>query len=177
MFVFVSFSFAANSENATTSYMLETEDYIIYYGTLQFTTGATDNHCSKAFWIGSCSTKDKEAVIQVWCSAIANIDINVFIEGSNSLVDSTFASNKTDTLFDDVNSATPVYSYIGWAYVAGAGHIPVVDAVGSCNYIRIKGDGQTSSPAGSILSYRIKLPKKTGAKLHRAGGVFSTTSP
>lgn len=176
-FVFASFSFAADSKNATTSYMSEDEQYIVYYGTIQFTAGATDNHYSKAFSIGNCSTKDKEAVIQVWCDGVGAVDINVFIQGSNSLLDSTFATNRTDTVFDDVNSATPVYSYVGWAYVAGSTTVPVVDAVGSCQYIRVMGDGQTSSPATSVLSYRIKLPKKTGAKKHRAGAVLSTTSP
>lgn len=147
---------AANSSNNTVSFF-EGEDFILYYGTIAFSSDSTANHFTKAMDISECN--NEIGGLQVVCSNVTGTeDVNVTLQYSNYL--SYFHPSVTDSI-DNVAIAAKI------------------DSVGAdpnfykTRYMRLKADGQAGNPAATVLSYYILLDKKARAP-RKCAAVYST---
>jgi len=147
---------AANSSNNAVSFF-EGEDFILYYGTLAFSSDSTANHFTKAMDISECN--NEIGGLQVVCSNVAGTeDVNVTLQYSNYL--SYFHPSVIDSI-DNVNTTAKI------------------DSVGDdpnffkTRYMRLKADGQSGNPAATVLSYYILLDKKARAP-RKCAAVYTT---
>lgn len=144
-------------------------DRVMLSGTLKNVTTPTDNAFSRAYDLSG--TTPVGGVIQVWGRNIASRDVNVFLQGSSSLYDTTFASYTTRQELDDVDASgnAPVLIPAEYdtlrAQGSGSGdfdYTPYPDAAFMGRYLRIQADGQTGNPAGSETYFIITLRKVPG---------------
>ena len=154
------FALADVKNKATTSY--QEDAYNVYwYGAISFSTSdSTNDIWTKAFWIGDNDLANRDGSIQVWGNAASGIDVNVYVEGSNSLYDASFVADRVDTLLDAVGSATPKLALLGKAAITTSGTTPVTDKSTRTEFLRMQFDGQAGNPATAVIYFIITIPKK-----------------
>lgn len=161
---FAVFGLADVKNKATTSY-IEDDHQIVWYGYVAFSTGdSTNDIWTKALWIGDCDLLNFEGSLQIWGNAVASADVNVFIEGSNTLYDAAFLVHRTDTLLDARGAAAPAITLVGKAYITGSsaatGATPDPDNATRCEYLRLQFDGQSGNRSTVIIYFCLRIPKR-----------------
>lgn len=169
----------ADAPNKTVS-VIEGKDQVIFFGTATFTTDdSTNNLTTKA--IADDGMLDWEnAHLRAWTAAVAGDDVNIFVLGGASLDLTYMSSTYTQTVFDDVNSATPA---AWWACkdtlrgttASGLGLEWMIDPVVNDRFKVIQFDGQAGNTSGCVVSWYLVVPKKPGAPARNAYAIFSTT--
>jgi len=179
----------ADSSNHTVS-KRETDTFILYYGTLSFSTAdSTNSLFTKALDMTWVDVTQPILLSVRGNSAAAAQDVDMFIEGSNWLQDSTFENYDTNAYFDDVDlfsSDGPLKAVINYkvladdSLVTGVGAQRVynttiagtVDPAFLCRFIRVEAAGQTGNRSEVVLEWELVCRKKAGASRKNAGAVF-----
>lgn len=156
-------SFAADTSNVALT-VTDLPDRVVLSVTLLNASSPEANAFSQAYDMVGLDVS--RASFQVYGKTIASRDVNVFFQGSGSLLGSTFASFYTRTELDDVDAGgtTPVIvnSDVLFLTTEDAGDTTkfvVPDAALLQRYIRFQADGQTSNPAGSTTTIKATIPK------------------
>lgn len=93
---------AADTSNLTVSLVSQRGEYVIYRVVLIHTGAATDDVRSQAISLDYLDIQD--ATIQCKSLVGGTRDVNIDIEGSNQIADSTFEQYQTRTEFDDFSA-------------------------------------------------------------------------
>lgn len=166
------FALADVKNKATTSYF-EDDQQIVWYGKVAFSTGdSTNDIWTKALWIGDCDLTAQEGTLQIWGNAASGADVNVFIEGSNSLYDASFLAHRVDTVLDAVGSATVKITLVGSSYIATTKNTPVKDHATRCEYLRLQFDGQAGNPSTAVIYFTLRIPKRNDVKTTAGSAVY-----
>lgn len=132
----------------------EGETFILYYGTIAFSTDSTGNFYTRAMDVGEAN--DAVGSIRADASDVTGTeDINIAIEYSNAptaeyttssidILDQVTTTAKVDSLGDD-----PQFFQHRW--------------------VRLKADGQAGNPAATTLSWWLFVKKRAGAPAKCAG--------
>lgn len=133
----------------------ETATSIIYYGTIQFTTGdSISNHFTQFFQIDDCNQSD--AYIWAVCSNVAGTeDVNVIAHYSANTDTSILSSLNSGNILDQVQTTMKcdtlnVYAGAHDTYFSGA------------RWCRLNFDGQTGNPVTLVSWWAVF--KKNNAK-------------
>lgn len=168
---------AADVVNITVSFRPD-GDRVYYSVNLIHTGGATDNISSQLIDMTGLDTET--GVIQVWGLTVTGRDVNLFIEGSNSRKDSTFASFYTRPELDDVDAGGTAPILLNLSLIeklvvdtGDTSRYVIPEAALKCRYLRITGDGQSGNPAGSTTHVRLTF-KKTVPWVNRDFGVVNS---
>lgn len=178
IFAFSSPVFSADVPNKTIN-VIEGAMQVVFYDSVTFGADSLGNLTTQA--ISDDGWLDWEnATLRVWSAGTAGEDVNFFMLGGATLTLTKMTSLYTQTVFDDINSATPV---AWWALkdtlrgttLAGAGLEWFVDPVSNERFKVLKFDGQTGNLIGTAVYYYLVVPKKPGAPRRNAYGIFNTT--
>jgi hypothetical protein len=152
---------------------------VVFWDSVTFGTDSVDNLTTQA--ISDDGWLDWEnATLRVWSAGTAGEDVNFTLLGGATLDLTFMTSLYTQTVFDDINSATPA---AWWACkdtilstVANGSNITwFVDPVAGERFKVLKFDGQTGNLIGTYIYYYLVVPKKPGAPRRNAYGIFDTT--
>lgn len=178
----------ADSSNHAVS-VKETPTSITYHGTLSFSVNdSTSSLFTKALDLQYIDVTKPIILTVHGNSAAAAQDVNVFIEGSDWLVDSTFENSYANATFDDVDLFSGdgvVKGIINYKQAAGdtlatgvatRTLIPFpsnIDPAFLNRFIRVEADGQAGNRSNVVLKWSLTCQKKEGAPPNGAYGVFS----
>lgn len=184
---FSSLTWGADTVNGDSASYVEDEYGYTWYGKVTFAAGNKENDIwSHAFDASDIDLLDNRATIQVWGNAVSNIDVNVFVEGSNTLWDTAFVAFRTDVGLDAAGAKSGKLAIIGGADIFAADTVVsggkntqeflAHDAASHCQYLRLQFDGQTNNPAGAIIYFSVRLPKRIVGRTSRATNKLSATT-
>ena len=130
-------SFAADTSNVAVSFS-ETRYSTMYYGVATMgVAGGTDNCTTQWMRADFIDFDYTPGTLQIWCTDITGTeDINGYIQFSNSTTGTTFKELATDAGLDAISTT------VLWDTVGVSMGIKTFGAT----YMRLKLDGQTSSP-------------------------------
>lgn len=178
IFAFGSPVFSADIPNKTIN-VIEGAMQVVFYDSVTFGTDSigvlTTQAISDDGWLDW-----GKAHLRVWSAGTSGEDVNFFMLGG-AILDLTYmTSTYTQSVFDDINSATPV---AWWACkdtlrgtaAAGSGIVWFVDPVADERFKVLKFDGQAGNLIGTAVYYYLVVPKKPGAPRKNAYGIFNTT--
>ena len=181
----------ADSSNHTVS-VKQTDTEVVFYGTLKFSS----NDSTSSLFTQAIETEHFDVyqpiVFQIHGnSAAAAQDVNIFIEGSNSLEDSTFENFHTINYFDDVDLFSadgPLIHVINFKIEAKDSlatgisrrtyHTSIaglIDPAFLCRYIRIEADGQAGNRADVVLKWWLRAKKKDKSRKNELYGRYNVT--
>lgn len=150
MFVSFTFVFAADTSNVVVT-PLETNYSVMYYGVATMGVAGGEDNCTTQ-WM-RCDFIDftnNPGTLQIWCTDITGTEnINGYIQFSNSTTATTFKELATDGGLDAI--ATTVL----WDTVGVAMGVKTYGAT----YMRLKLDGQTSSPHSVEVNWYMLFAK------------------
>jgi len=137
MLVSFTSAFAADTSNVAVSFN-ETNYSVMYYGVATMgVAGGTDNCTTQWMRTDFIDFTNNLGTLQIWCTDITGTeDINGYIQFSNSTTGTTFKELATDAGLDAISTT------VLWDTVGVATGIKTYGAT----YMRLKLDGQTSSP-------------------------------
>lgn len=165
MLVLSSQLFAADTTNCVVN-KVETDYFLMYYGPARMgVAGGTDNSTTQWMDISMLDFTNFIGGLQVWCTDITGTeDINGYIQFSNSTTGTTFKELATDAGLDAI-STTVLFDTVG---------VATGKKCFGAKYMRLKFDGQTSSPHQVYVNWYILCPKPDYAKFKSVGGVGNT---
>ncbi len=183
LIVLVSVAFGGDVANKTV-YSNEEYSYVVYRGMLDYSaTDSTDNLFTQAMFIGDCDMITSRGVLQIWVTGAVAMDVDVFIEGSNTLYATAFKSVRTDTLLNDIGAGvtlTPVITYVGSAFITrttlAASISPVADPAGQGSWVRLKCDGQAGNEADVKVYFYLIVKKLVNAEKRGYPRISSTVT-
>lgn len=179
---------AADTVNGDTTSYVEDDYNYYWYGKVTFAAGnATDDIWSHTFDVSDCELWEKKGTIQVWGNAASGIDVNVYVEGSNTLYDDAFEAFRTDLNLDAAGANAGKLAFIGGSDIFTGDTVVVAnngtdqeelafDAASSCQYLRLQFDGQSGNPAGAVIYYSIKIPKRIVGRASTGNKLAATTA-
>ncbi len=180
IFAFSSSVFAlADVPNKTVSVM-EGKAEVVFYGTATFAVGDSTSSLFTQAMTGDGWLDWDNAQVTLWSGAVSGVDVNCFLRGG-PIRDLTYITSAyTQTVWDDVNSATPI---IWWAFkdtlragVLGGFQIKYfIDPNADARFKVFEFDGQAANRIGNVVTWYIVVPKKPGAPRTGVGAVFDTT--
>ena len=169
----VTMAFSADVPNKTVS-VIEGNNYVLFYGTIAFSaTDSTDNLTTQA--VTSSWLDWENSTLRCNTNEASGIDVNLFVLGGGNKDLTYFSSLYTQTVFDDINTATRAWYALKDTLLDTSNAVTwFVDPVAGDRYKVLKFDGQAGNPATAIVYWYWWLPKKPGAPLRNAYLIEST---